>query len=155
MRGTTRLCLVIASGLILSACESEPAEEASQELPADTIAATPTISLADLAGTWDFRAVPESGDTTATVYQGEIRPDGMTILLPGRDPFEGDVAISGDSILMDTPPFESTRRAGVMTTAHLVLRLDGDRLVGTTIARYETTEADSVLRLVTEATRAQ
>ena len=51
------LCLVIASGLVLSACESEPAEQASQELPADTVAAPHTTSLGDLAGTWDMRTV--------------------------------------------------------------------------------------------------
>jgi hypothetical protein len=34
-----------------------------------------------------------------------------------------------------------------------VYRLEGDRLVGTVVARYETTEADSVLRLASEGTR--
>jgi hypothetical protein len=153
MRGTTRLCLVIASGLILSACESEPAEQASQELPADTVAALPTTPLADLAGTWDMRAVPESGDTTATVFQFEVTTDGVTMMLPDRDPIELEVTTSGDSIVMDSGSYESVRREGVMTRTHTVLRLEGERLVGTTIARYETTEADSVLHLVIEGTR--
>ena len=153
MRPMTRLCLVIATGLTLSACESEPAEQATEELPADTVAATTAVSLADIAGTWDMRAVPEAGDDTATEFQIEITPDGITMLLPDRDPIVTDVTTAGDSIVMDAGPYESVRREGLMTTTHTVLRLDGDRLAGTTVARYETTEADSVLRLTTEGTR--
>jgi len=135
-------------------CQSEPAEEATEELPADTVAAAPTISVADVAGTWDMRSVPETGDTTATVYQVEATADGWTLMLPDRDPIEGEVWTSGDSIVLDAGPFESVRRDGVMVTTHTVYRLEGDRLVGTTVARYATTEADSVLRLSTEGTRA-
>jgi glucose/arabinose dehydrogenase len=153
MRGTMRLCLVIASGLILSACETEPAEQATEELPADTVAAEPTISLADVAGTWDMRSVPETGDTTATVYQVEATPDGWTLMLPDRDPIEAEVTTSGDSILVVAGPYESVRRDGVRVTTHSVYRLEGERLVGTVVARYETTEADSVLRLTAEGTR--
>jgi hypothetical protein len=149
-----RLCLVLASGLILSACETEPGEQATEELPPDTIAATPTISIADVAGTWDMRSVPETGsDTTATVYQLVATPDGWTLMLPDRDPLEAEVTTSGDSIVMVAGPFESVRRDGVMVTTHSVYRLEGDRLVGTVVARYETTEADSVLRLASEGTR--
>jgi hypothetical protein len=149
-----RLCLVIASGLILSACETEPAEQATEELPADTVAAEPTISLADVAGTWEMRSVPETGsDTTATVYQLVASADGWTLMLPDRDPLEAEVTTSGDSIIMMAGPFESVRRDGVMVTTHSVYRLEGDRLVGTVVARYETTEGDSVLRLASEGTR--
>lgn len=152
MRPMTRLCLVIATGLTLSACESEPAEQATEELPAETVATTTNVALADIAGTWDMRAVPETGDD-ATEFQMEITSDGITMMLPDRDPIVADVTTAGDSIVMDAGPYESVRREGLMTTTHSVLRLDGDRLAGTTIARYETTEADSVLRLTTEGTR--
>jgi hypothetical protein len=74
-------------------------------------------------------------------------------MLPDRDPLEAEVTTSGDSIVMVAGPFESVRRDGVMVTTHSVYRLEGDRLVGTVVARYETTEADSVLRLASEGTR--
>lgn len=154
MRKTLGLSLVLVSGLILSGCESEPAEDATLELPADTMAAASTISLDDLAGTWDMRAVPETGDTTATVYQLLVTADGATLMLPDRDPIEGQVAVAGDSLVMVAGPFESVRREGVMTTTHTVLRMEGDRLVGTTVATYESTDADDELRLTTEGTRA-
>ena len=155
MNKTMRLGLVMATGLLLAGCGTEPAEEATDELPADTVAAAPTVSLADFAGTWDMRSVPVSGDdTTATVYQSIVTADGWTLMLPDRDPLEGIVTASGDSIMVDAGPFESVRRAGVMVSTHAVYRLEGDRIVGTTHARYETSESDSVLTLATEGTRA-
>ena len=157
MHKTMRLCLVMATGLLIVGCQSEPAEEATDELPADTVAAAPepTISLADIAGTWDMRSVPVSGeDTTATVYQSIVTADGWTLMLPDRDPIEGIVTTSGDSIMVDAGPFESVGRDGAMVTTHAVYRLEGDRLVGTTYAHYETSEPDSVLELATEGTRA-
>jgi hypothetical protein len=155
MHKTMRLCLVMATGLLIVGCQSEPAEEATEELSADTVAAAPTISLADLAGTWDMRSVPVSGeDTTPTVYQSIVTADGWTLMLPDRDPIEGVVTVSGDSIIMDAGPYESVRRDGLMVTTHAVYRLEGDRLVGTVVAYYETLDADSVLSLTTEGTRA-
>ena len=155
MQKTMRLCLVLAAGLLVLGCEREPAEEPTEELPADTVAAAPTISLADIAGTWDMRSVPESGaDTTATVWQLQATADGMTLMLPDRDPIEAAVTTSGDSIIVDAGPYESVRRVGLMVTTHSVHRLEGDRLVGTTVAHYATTDTDSVLRLHVEGTRA-
>lgn len=154
MQKSMKLCLVLASGLLLPGCQSEPAEEATDELPADTVAAAPTISLADIAGTWNMRSVPETGDTTATVFQLQATADGITLFLPDRDPIEGVVTTSGDRIMVDAGPFESVRRAGVMVTTNAEYWLEGDRLMGSTVAHYVTTEADSVLRLRTEGTRA-
>jgi hypothetical protein len=152
---TIGLCLVLAGGLLVLGCQRESAEEATEEQAADTVAGAATSSLADVAGTWDMRAVPETGDdTTTTVYQVQARADGWTLLLPDRDPVEGAVTTSGDSIVVEAGPFESVRRAGVMVRTHSTFRLEGDRLVGTTIAHYTTSEADSVLRLHVEGTRA-
>lgn len=155
MHKTVTLCLILAGGLLMLGCEREAAEEATVEQAADTVAGVATISLADIAGTWDMRSVPETGaDTTTTVYQVQARVDGWTLLLPDREPIEADVTTSGDSIMVDAGPFESVRRAGVMARTHSTFRLEGERLVGTTVARYETSEADSVLRLQVEGTRA-
>jgi hypothetical protein len=154
VRKALRLCLTLGVALFLVDCESEPAEEATDELPADTLAAAPTTSLADFAGTWDMRSVPVSGDTTATVYQSVVTADGWTLMLPDRDPIEGVVTVSGDSVILDAGPYESVRREGLMVTTHAVYRLVGtDRLTGTVVAHYTTAESDSVLTLTTEGTR--
>lgn len=154
MQKALRLCLVIVGALFLPGCQSEPAEEASDELAPDTVAAAPTISLSDIAGTWDMRSVPVSGaDTTSTVYQIQVTPEGVTYFLPDRDPIQAVAVASGDSIILDLGPFESVRRAGVMVSTHSVMRLEGDRLVGSIEAHYTTTDADSVLNLTSEGTR--
>jgi hypothetical protein len=152
---TMRLCLVLAGGLLVFGCERETTEEATEEQAADTVASAATISLADVAGTWDMRSVPETGpDTTATVYQIQVTTDGWTLLLPDREPIEADATTSGDSIIVHAGPYESVRRAGITVRTHSTLRLEGDRLMGTTIAHYETSDADSVLQLHVEGTRA-
>lgn len=163
MKSSIRFCLVL-SGTILFGCEREPAREAT-ELPADTPAADivtgetvtgeATISLADIAGTWNMRYVPEAGDTTAvTNSRIEITEEAWTLHLADRDPVQGDVTVSGDSILVVEGPYESVRRDGTLVTTHSVYRLEGDRLSGTVIARYPTGAADSVLVLRSEGTRA-
>ena len=155
MQKAMRLCLVLVGGLIVLGCERQATEEATEDQAADTVAAAPTISLADVAGTWDMRSVPEAGpDTTATIYQIQATADAWTFMLPDRDPIEAVVTTSGDSILTEAGPFESVRREGLMVSTEGVFRLEGDRLVGTTVAHYQTSEADSVLRLYVEGTRA-
>jgi hypothetical protein len=163
VKNAIRFCLVLA-GTILVGCEREPAQEAT-ELPADTIAGgtagtdttadEKTISLADIAGTWSMRYVPASGDTSA-VTSSEIRvtPESWTLHLPGRDSVEGVVTASGDSLIVLEGPYESVRRDGIMVTTESVYRLEGDRLVGTVVARYPSSRADSVLVLSSEGTRA-
>lgn len=152
---TRLLCHLFVVGALALGCQSEPAEEPAEELPADTVAAAPTISLADVVGTWDVRAVPVSGDTTASVAQMVVTPESWTMMMADRDPVEGVVTVSGDSVIVDHGPYESIRREGLMVTSHSVYRLEGDRLVGTMVAHYETAEPDSVLTLTLEGVRAQ
>ena len=158
MQKAMRLCLVLVGGLLVLACERESTEETTEDQMADTVdtvEADPTISLSDVAGTWDMRSVPEAGaDTTTTVYQIQATADAWTLMLPDRDPIEAAVTTSGDSIIVDAGPFESVRRDGLMVSTHSTFRLEGDMLVGTTVAHYETSDADSVLRLHVEGTRA-
>lgn len=153
MRQTMRRCLVLAGGLLLLGCRSEPADEVA-EVPADSVAASPAISLEDIAGTWDMRYVPQSGDTTVTSSQIRVTANGWTLLLADREPIVGAVMTSGDSIIVVEGPYESVRRDGVMVTTHSVYRLEGDRLVGTVVARYPTSGPDSVLVLRSEGKRA-
>lgn len=123
---------------------------------AETPAAT-TISLADVAGAWNVRSTPVTGDTSATTYVLTATADttGWTITFPNRPPMATRiVSVAGDSIVMTAGPFESVRRRGVQVTTHSILRKEGDRLVGVTHARYATTGADSTLTLRTEGTRA-
>jgi hypothetical protein len=125
----------------------------------DTAPAASTLSLSDLAGTWNVTATPESGtDTSVTRYTLTATADttGWTITFPTRpQPVPVRiVSVQGDSVVTEAGPFQSVRRRNVQVSTRNVLRREGDRLVGSTRARYQTTGSDTVLVLRTEATRA-
>jgi hypothetical protein len=124
---------------------------------ASATAAPAAISVADVAGKWTLRAVPETGaDTTPTVSELNLTTDtsGWTMTLPNRPAVKSRVvAIAGDSIVTEAGPYASVRRKGVQVTTTSVMRLRDGKLVGTTVAHYKTTGPDSVLRLRVEATR--
>jgi hypothetical protein len=127
---------------------------------ADTAAVTTApapINLADVAGTWNMRAVPTTGDTTATTYvlTATSNTSGWTITFPGRAPIPVRVAVDGDSVILEAGPFASVRRKGVQVSTNSVARFQGGSLTGTTTAHYNVKTADSVLTLNTSGTRAQ
>ncbi|MFN2383695.1 MAG: hypothetical protein ABR559_05460 [Gemmatimonadota bacterium] len=154
MSGLVKRCVVLAGSLLLLACAKEAADEAVMEEPAADSLAAAAVSLADVAGTWDMRAVPVTGDTTATVFQLEATADGWFYHLPEREPITVAVVVSGDSIIADAGPYESVRRPGTQVTTHAVYRLEGQQLVGDVQAHYATAGADSTLTLQSTGTRA-
>ena len=89
-----------------------------------------------------------------------LAPLGMTVrmLISARAVFEpvkprfGVTLVDGDSITTVAGPYPSNLRKGVDVMTETVLRKQGDKLVGRTIATYSK-GPDSVLVLVTEGTR--
>ena len=63
------------------------------------------------------------------------------------------VSTSGDSIVTEAGPYESVLRKGTQVTTNSVLRLKDGKLVGTTVAHYKTTGADTVRMLRVEGTK--
>ena len=139
--------------LLLLGCAQEATEEATDEA-ADTTAVE-GISLANLAGTWNMRTTSsDPADTTVNEYQIVVDESGWTLHFPDRDPVQSVVVANGDSIIVDSGPFESVRRPGTMVTTHTVFHMEGDRLVGDVTATWRTAAGDSVAQLRTEGTRA-
>jgi|SRR5687768_7544418 hypothetical protein len=155
-----RIVALSCSIALLVACAKADQDAATDTAAGATeMATTPTISLADVAGRWDVTAKPQSGtDTTSTRYvlTATSESSGWTITFPNRpQPVAVRVvAVDGDSIVTEAGPFESVRRKGVQVTTRNVLRKAGDRLVGSTRARYASVGADTVLILRTDGTRA-
>jgi hypothetical protein len=152
-------CTAIAVVGCAKSDDSTTADTAAGAVAATTTPAPATISLADVAGKWNVRSVPESGtDTTPTTYVLTATADttGWTLAFPGRPtPVPARVvAVAGDSIVLSVGPFASVRRRGVQVTTETVARLRDGKLVGNSVAHYRTTGPDSVLRLRTEGTKA-
>ena len=133
----------------------------TQDQPADTAAATPgtatAISLAAVAGRWRLRSMSETGDTTLATYELIATADtsGWTFIVLDRPPIPVRVTLVGDSLRTEGGPFESALRREVLVTLTGVLRLEGDKLVGTTVAHFAGSGPDSVLHVRTEGTRVQ
>lgn len=149
------ICLCVA---VLAGCART--DNAAVDTMATDTAATPApapINLADVAGRWNVRAVPATGDTTPTnsVITATANTSGWTITFPGRAPLAMRVTVDGDSIMSETGPYPSVRRKGLQVVTNGVMRLQGGNLVGTSTAHFQTKAADSVLVLNTTGTRAK
>jgi hypothetical protein len=144
-----RAVLLLVLPLVLACARQE-------EAPMEDTAVESAAPAMNYAGNWAVNSMPEVGDTVLVTYEMVATNDqtGWTVTLPGRETRPVRViSISADSVVTEADPFESVLRPGVMVTTRTTLRPDGDRLVGTTIARYSTTDADSVTTLRVAATR--
>lgn len=148
--------------LVLAACSKPKEQPPAAEAPAaaETQAAPPApapLALADLAGKWNMRTMPENSDSTLIKYEMIATGDatGWEFHFPKRKPVSVHPTAAGDSLVLDAGPYESVLRKGVQVTTHSVSRLQDGKLVGVTTAHYKTTGPDSVRQLRVEGTRAQ
>ena len=152
---------VCAALLTSCAKKDNAATDTTAAMATDTAAPAPVaptpINLADVAGKWNLRSVPTSGDTTPTlsVLDAKNTASGWTITFPGRKPVAEHVTVSGDSIVLVTDPYQSVRRKGVQVMTTGVLRIQDGNIVGQNTAHYSVKTADSVLVLNTTGTRAK
>jgi hypothetical protein len=156
MRRLVIACCAIALAACSKPKEEPPAMESTAAAP-ETPAAPAPIALADIAGKWNVRTMAESGDSTLVTYELVASGDtsGWSLNFPKRKPVPMRVlAVAGDSVVTEAGPFESVLRKGIKVTTNTVLRLQDGKLVGTTIAHYATSGADSVRNLRMEGTRA-
>lgn len=148
-----RLALVF-SALILAACAKKEAPAPPPPPPLPPPAPAP-INLASIAGMWNFKVMPATGDSVLTTYTQVVTADttGWIMTLPKRKPMTLHVTVSGDSVMADAPQYESVLRKGVKVTTNSVYHLVGDKLMGTTMAHYTVTGPDSLVALRAEGTR--
>ena len=159
----SRLAIACCTGLLVAACAKKDqavndsaAGVAATPAPAAAPAPPAALSLADVAGKWQVRSVPESGtDTSSTNYVLTATADttGWFITFPSGLKVPVHVTASGDSVIQKTGTFASQRRKGVKVTTEGSFKLQNGKLVGTTIAHYSKAGPDSVLHLRTEGTK--
>jgi len=159
MRIMLRVGIACSTALVLAGCgkTDQGAKDSAAGVAATPAPAAPApLSLAEVAGKWQMRAVPESGaDTSATTYVLTATADtaGWVITFPSGLKVPVQVMASGDSVIERTGTFASQRRKGVKVMTEGSLRLQNGKLVGTTIAHYSNAGPDSVMRLRTEGTK--
>jgi hypothetical protein len=161
LQRNTSIALCLSAAVLTACAKKDNAAVDTSSMAASSTTTTSTapapVNLADVAGKWNMRSVPTTGDTTPTnlVLTATGTTSGWTITFPGRAPIAERVTVDGDSIIVEAGPYPSVRRKGVQVTTNGVLRLQGGNLVGTTTAHYKVKTADSVMTLNTTATRAQ
>lgn len=156
----TRIAIVCCAAVLAGCAKKEGATDdttaamASSTAPTTTVAPAP-VNLADVAGKWNMRAVPTSGDSTATNYvlTATNTTSGWTITYPGRAPMPVQVSVDGDSIMVNAAPYSSVRRKGVRVSTNGTIRLQNGDLVGVTTAHYSVKTPDSVMTLNVSGTR--
>jgi hypothetical protein len=147
---------------VLAGCAKSENRTAADRTAMDTVAAapatpaaSPAISLADVAGKWKVRSTDEAGGNVVEIeLAATADTSGWTMTGPNRKPIPVRViAVAGDSIVTEAGPFESFIRKGVQVKTRAVYRLEGGKLVGTTEAHYALKGRDSVAHRPTEGTR--
>lgn len=156
MRSLTLLTYTI----VLAGCTKAEDRSVGAATTGDTAAPAATaevstISLSDIAGTWKVRSTDEQGGTPIeTELRATADSSGWTMV--GPDKKTGPVrvvAVGGDSIVTEAGPFPSYVLKGAKVSTRTVYRLQGDKLVGTTEARYKIGGRDSVAQRPAEGTR--
>jgi len=151
------ISLLFGVALLAACSKSEQTPGADSAAAATAAVTTPApITLAAVAGKWTVEGRRASDDSLLVSYELSATSDttGWTLTLPGNRVVPIQVwTVAGDSIVLHAGPFESVLRKGVQVTTHSVMRMDGARLVGTTVSRYNVTTADSVLSIRTIGTR--
>ena len=147
-----RLAMVV-SILALAACAKK--DEAAPAASGGAMAAAP-IDLKAVAGAWNFKTMGMTSDSVLATGTLVATADtaGWTMTLAGRPTMALKLTVAGDSIMAQAPQYESVLRKGVMVTTKSTYHLVGDKLIGTTMAHYTVTTADSVMALRTEGVRA-
>ena len=146
--------------LMLAGCaKSEPAKDTTTAMapaePAPAPAPAKTISLADLAGRWNFETRGDGADTMVTkaVVVATADSTGWVMELPTGKKVAQHVTVSGDSIMVKSDTYASMRRKGKQVWSEGVYRLENGKLVGTLIGHYANSGADSVLKLHSVGTK--
>lgn len=154
-----RRLALFCSTLLFVACtkaETPPADTAAAAAVEPAPAPPAPISLPAVAGTYDVVGKNEAGDSTLVTYVLTATADttGWTLAFPNRKPIPIHiVSVAGDSIVMESGPYESAIKKGVMVRTNTVTRFENGKLVSRTVAHYNVKTADSVRIVVAEGVR--
>jgi hypothetical protein len=151
---------LLAAAIVLGGCtkaedRSVGAATGDTAAPAATAAEAGTISLSDVAGTWKMRTTDDRGGTPVeTEIRATADTSGWTMVGPDKKSVPVRVvAVGGDSIVTESGPFPSYILKGAKVSVRSTYRLEGDKLVGNTEARYKIGGRDSVAQRPAEGTR--
>ena len=136
-----RSLAVAAAVLALAACSKPETPAADSPAAAPPVAAAPAnLSNADVDGTWDAVGMPMDRDTVVVRFTMNSTDTGAgtSIVFASGDKVQNTTRqIDGDSVVSTSGAFKSQVRRGVrVASTRMVLRKQGDQLVGHIHAKY-------------------
>lgn len=140
--------------LLIAGCgggEEAPSSDAMPEEAPPEMEMGPT--LADFAGTWTLETTLEgTPEPVPSTIEGTA--DGtFTMMLEGRDPMTMEASMSGDSLVLVSPEYESVLRDGVVVTVRTAAVAEDGRMTGKLLATYQTAEGTEEVTGTVEGTR--
>jgi hypothetical protein len=137
----SRPLAIAAALLVVTACaKSEPAADTA--MPAAAMPAP--LTSADLMGTWEATGMPMDKDTVVVRFTMTNTGDSSTVVFASGETVRSAAGtVSGDSVVSTAGPFKSQVRRGVQVTTRMVMRKDGDRLVGVSQSKYSNGDSAS------------
>lgn len=148
-----RVVICLFTLLLIAGCGGgEDASDAMpEEAPAEMEMEGPTV--ADFAGTWTLETTLEgTPEPVPSTIEGTA--DGtFTMMLEGREPMTMEASMSGDSLVLVSPPYESVLRDGVMVTVRTAAVVENDRMMGKLLATYQTDEGTEEVTGTVEGSR--
>ena len=150
-----RFALLVPLAFVACTKAETPATDTGMAAAPEPAAAAPApVSLSSVAGKYKATGKNEAGDTTLLSYDLDATDTTKwTIQFSDRkDPIAQRItSVSGDSIVMEAGPYPSTLRKGVMVSTTTVYRVQDGKLIGRTVARYNTKGPDTVRVILSEA----
>jgi hypothetical protein len=150
-----RAALLLALPVMLACTKKDAAVVDSAAVAPDTTVAVAAAPV-NYAGNWTVTVMPADKDTVLVTYDLVSTNDttGWKMKLPDRPEMSPKIlAMNNDSVVIHNGPYSSVLRKNVQVTTHSVMHMDGDKMVGNTVATYATKAGDSVVNLRTSATR--
>jgi len=132
-----RRVLIVCALLLTGCAQSQPPGSGSSA--SEDAGGTATLSLVDLAGTWEGTITPAGRDSVLANVElhASSDPNGWTVrVTSASDPSmtrlvpATSVVAQGDSVIVEAGPFESMLRPGQQVTTHSVYRLQNGMLMG-------------------------
>lgn len=147
MRVPTCLFMLV----LIAGCGGGEEAPNSDAMPEEMEMERPTV--ADFAGTWTLEATLEgTPDPVPVTVEGT--PDGtFTMVLEDRDPMTLEASMSGDSLVLVSPTYESVIQDGVTVSTRTAAVIVDGRMVGDLIATYRSAEGTEEVPGTIEGTR--
>ncbi|MEO8578084.1 MAG: hypothetical protein ABI556_15345 [Gemmatimonadales bacterium] len=150
----SRAALLLVLPVMLACTKKDAAMADSAATVPDTTAAV--AAPVNYAGNWTVTVMPADKDTVLVTYDLVSTNDmtGWKMKFADRPEMSPKIlAMNNDSVVIHNGPYASVLRKNTQVTTHSVMHMDGDKMVGNTVATYATKAGDSLVNLRTSAMR--